>query len=103
MRINKTLDEFTPALWDRLFGAFITANRSHWRGAPHDAVLNLLKTKGRFEFTVTGMNTWTSKFILIVIDNELDAEMVPNTELSAVMQQHLKQMQETFYRHIQRI
>jgi hypothetical protein len=100
----KTLDEFTPELWEKLFGAFIIANKSHWRGAPYDAVHNLLKAKGRFEFTVTGMDTWTSKFVLTVLhDQTLDVDFVPNPALSALMQQHLLKMQEKFYKELEKI
>lgn len=102
MRLHYTLESFDHAAWERTFGAFVTANKSHWRGAPYDAVMNLLRSKGRFEFTVTGMNTWTSKFVLTLLpDGHLDAEFVPNTELSAHMQQHLGKMKETFERQLQ--
>jgi hypothetical protein len=100
----KTLAEFTPELWEKLFGAFIIANKSHWRGAPFDAVHNLLKTKGRFEFAVTGMGTWTSRFVIVVLpDDQLDVEFVANSELSPLMQQHLAKMKETFERELRKL
>jgi hypothetical protein len=98
MELPHTLETFTPQAWEQTFGAFIKANKSHWRGAPYDAVVNLLKNKGRFEFTVTGMNTWTSKFVLTVLPNgKLDAAFVKNEELSQMMQKHLDRMEEEFY------
>jgi hypothetical protein len=95
MQLRYTLETFTPQVWERVFGAFVKANKSHWRGAPYDAVINLLKTKGRFEFTVTGMGTWTSKFVLVV-NEYVDASFVANTELSPLMQKHLQQMSQVF-------
>ena len=104
MKLQYTLEQLTPELWEKLFGAFIIANRSHWRGAPYEAVHHLLKTKGRFEFTVTGMETWTSKFVLTVLpDQILEVEFVPNSDLSPLMQQHLAKMQERFYEELQKI
>jgi hypothetical protein len=97
MLLRWTLEEFTNDAWESTFGAFVKANRSHWRGAPYDAVMNQLRTKGRFEFSVTGMGTWTSKFVLTVGENSsLDAQFVKNTELSPTMQKHLQSMQEVF-------
>jgi hypothetical protein len=102
MRLEYTLDTFSQNAWERTFGAFVKANKSHWRGAPYDAVMSLLRSKGRFEFTVTGMDTWTSKFVLTILpDGYLDAEFVPNTELSALMQRHLAKMKETFEQEVQ--
>jgi hypothetical protein len=101
MQLPYTLDTFSPDAWEKTFGAFVKANRSHWRGAPYEAVINLLKSKGAFVFTVTGMSTWTSKFQLSVLENgHLDAAFIPNAELSALMQKHLAAMQETFEKEI---
>lgn len=98
MRLPYTLETFTPRVWEEVFGAFVKANRSHWRGAPYDAVLSILKAKGRFEFTVTGMDTWTSKFVLTILpDQHLDAAFVQNEALSALMRKHLAKMEAQFY------
>ena len=57
----------------------------------------MMLKKGRFEFTVTGMGTWTSKFILTVLpDGYIDVHMLPNDDLSALMLKHLATMQERF-------
>lgn len=97
MLLPYTLDTFTPEAWEKVFGAFVTVNRSHWRGAPYDAVMNMLRTKGRFEFTVTGMGTWTSKFVLTTHqDGKLEADFVANTDLSPTMQSHLARMKHRF-------
>jgi hypothetical protein len=97
MKLKYTLETFTPDAWERVFGAFVKVNRSHWRGAPYDAVINQLKVKGVFEFAVTGMNTWSSKFALKLLpDNHLDAEFITNDTLSPLMQKHLAKMKQEF-------
>jgi len=104
MRTPYTLTSLTPAAWERLFGAFILANKSHWRGAPFDAVMNQLKSKGIFEFSVTGMDTWTCKFVLKVLeDDHLDAAFIPNKELSPLMQRHLERMQQVFENELHKV
>jgi hypothetical protein len=104
MRTQYTIETFSPQVWEKLFGAFVAANKSHWRGAPYDAVVNLLKMKGRFEFTVTGMNTWTSKFVLTVLpDAHIDVMFVPNEDLSVLMRKHLANMQKMFEQELQKI
>jgi hypothetical protein len=103
MRLPHTAETFSHDAWEHTFGAFVKANKSHWRGAPYDAVMNMLRSKGRFEFTVTGMGTWTSKFVLVVLeDGHLDASFVPNTGLSGLMQTHLQKMQHVFEEEINR-
>ena len=103
MELPYAPDTFTQEAWEKVFGAFVIANKSHWRGAPYDAVMNLLKTKGRFEFTVTGMGTWTSKFLLTVQDGRLHVEFIPNNELSPIMQRHLAGMKERFEKELEKI
>ena len=104
MKLDYTLDTFSAQAWEKVFGAFVLANKSHWRGAPYDAVMNLLKVKGRFEFSVTGMGTWTSKFVLTVLpDGHLDVTFIPNDELSSMMHRHLQKMQEQFEEELQRL
>jgi hypothetical protein len=104
MRLPYTLDTFTPHAWEKVFGVFVLVNRSHWRGAPYDAVVNILRAKGRFEFSVTGMGTWTSKFVLVVLpDGYLDAAFIPNEETSAMMQKHLERMKEQFESELEKL
>ena len=97
MQLLLTLETLTPDAWERIFGAFVSVNKSHWRGAPFDAVMNQLKSTGRFELVVTGMNTWTCRFVLTVLpDQHLDAALLPNPALAAPMQARLASMQQEF-------
>jgi hypothetical protein len=98
-----TLESFSQEHWEHVFGAFVKANNSHWRGAPYDAVLNMLKTHGRFQFEVKAMGVWTCRFLLTVLpDGHLDATFVPNTELSGLMRGKLERMQDVFEKELSR-
>jgi hypothetical protein len=104
MQLPYTLDEFTRERWEDLFGAFTKANNSHWRGAPFDAVINLLKTKGEFSWAVTAMNTWTCRFMLrAATDGRLETAFIPNNELSAPMRERLTAMQRIFESEVNKL
>ena len=101
MMLSCTIETFTPSDWETVFGAFVHANKSHWRGAPYDAVMSVLRHGGQFSFAVKAMDTWTCKLTLTVLpDGRLDASLVPNDGLSAIMRKHLTAMQATFEKEI---
>lgn len=96
MRLPYTINEFTPERWERVFDAFLMANRSH-QVVPYEAVMATLRSRGRFESTATAMGTWSSRLALTVqSDGHLDAEMELNGDLSAIMRRHLERMKRQF-------
>ena len=75
---------------------FVTVNKSHWRAAPYDSVISVLRSTGKFEFSVTGMDTWTNKFVLENKNGALEVEFVINDALSDFMKQRLETMKQQF-------
>lgn len=99
MRLPISLREMDDTGWDKLFGAYVEVNHSHWRGPPAEIVKKILAEKGKYEFCVPAMNTWASKFVVLVDDEGfVDVSFVSNEELSEKMQERLEKMEEMFYR-----
>ena len=95
-----TLDDFSEEHWQRSFGAYVEANKSHWTGPPYDVVRNILYKKGKYEFSVKSMGTWASRFVLEVREGDIHAEFETNPSLSSRMKEHLERMRETFEREL---
>lgn len=103
MIVPRTLETFSEEDWQKVFGAYVSANNSHWTGPPHDVVLRILKEKGRYEFGFPSMGTWASKFRLdIGEDGLLRASFVRNDDLPKRMQLKLDQMEKVFRKEIER-
>ena len=88
--------KLTEETWKKIFGAYVTANRSHWTGAPFEAVKNQLETKGEYVFGFESMGTWASKFRLTKKDDLFVAEFVKNPELPDTMKNKLDEMEQMF-------
>ena len=101
MLLTLTIDDLTPEAWQRVFGAYVKANRSHWTGPPPDIVRRILREKGAYEFGFTAMGTWASRFRLAVgTDGLLDAEFVINPDLPERMRDRASAMREIFLREL---
>jgi hypothetical protein len=97
IRIADTLDGLTTEDWQRAFGAYVTVNRSHWTGPPFDIILQILRTKGSYEFGVPGLGTWTTRFRLAVEeDGSVVASLSKNPELGPRMKASVEKMETEF-------
>ncbi len=97
IRIADTLDGFTTEGWQRAFGAYVKVNRSHWTGPPFDIILQILRTKGSYEFGVPGLGTWTTRFRLAVEDDgSVHASLSKNPDLGPRMKEKVDQMEAEF-------
>ncbi|MDD9952724.1 MAG: hypothetical protein OXR66_00135 [Candidatus Woesearchaeota archaeon] len=100
MRLSITLESFTEADWQAIFGAYVKAHGSHWTGAPFAMVKKQLEEKSFYEFGFNSMGTWTSKFRLDVQEGTLNAIFVKNPELKGRMKEHLEKMEQIFEEHL---
>lgn len=88
--------DFDERHWQRAFGAFVKANRSHWTGPPFEVVKQILEKRGAYEFGFQSMGTWTCRFQLNVEGDQVRAVFVRNSELPGRMQRKLDEMERTF-------
>lgn len=103
MMLRHSLSTFTQHDWEQVFTAFATANKSHWKVPPYDAVMSVLHIRSTFEFDVKNGKTWTCRLVLTSAPDGLRASFVPNEGLSAITRRHLEKMKEAFETDIRNI
>lgn len=86
--------KFDQDLLERLFGAFVLANKSHWHCPPLALIKKKFEEQGHFTYTAGQPENWSSKLIFIKQEKTIDIDITINNALPASLKKIAEQMKE---------
>lgn len=78
--------QFTADTFERIFGAYVIANKSHWQTPPFQMVSQRILEQGFYAYTAGQPDNWSTKLRFEHANNIVYVQVVINPELPKSMQ-----------------